>query len=63
MVLEAQRTYRSVLSDYYAAIAAHAQARAELEWALGVGSETAVETSGKKGSSQPSGTTPGKDPR
>jgi cobalt-zinc-cadmium efflux system outer membrane protein len=36
-VLEAQRTYRSVLGDYYAALAAHAQARAELEWATGSG--------------------------
>jgi cobalt-zinc-cadmium efflux system outer membrane protein len=34
-VLEAQRTYRSVLSDYYSALAAHEQAKAELEWALG----------------------------
>jgi cobalt-zinc-cadmium efflux system outer membrane protein len=34
-VLEAQRTYRSVLSDYYAALAAHEQAKADLEWALG----------------------------
>lgn len=34
-VLEAQRTYRSVLSDYYGALAAQEQAKAELEWALG----------------------------
>lgn len=34
-VLEAQRTYRSVLSDYYGALAAQAQAQAELEWAQG----------------------------
>jgi cobalt-zinc-cadmium efflux system outer membrane protein len=34
-VLEAQRTYRSVLSDYYGALAAHEQAKAELEWATG----------------------------
>ncbi len=34
-VLEAQRTYRSVLSDYYGALAAREQARAELEWAMG----------------------------
>jgi cobalt-zinc-cadmium efflux system outer membrane protein len=34
-VLETQRTYRSVLSDYYSALAAHEQAKAELEWALG----------------------------
>jgi cobalt-zinc-cadmium efflux system outer membrane protein len=34
-VLEAQRTYRSVLADYTTALADLAQARAELEWALG----------------------------
>jgi outer membrane protein, heavy metal efflux system len=34
-VLEAQRTYRSVLSDYYGALAAHETAKAELEWATG----------------------------
>jgi outer membrane protein TolC len=34
-VLEAQRTYRAVLSDYYGALAAQAQALADLEWATG----------------------------
>jgi cobalt-zinc-cadmium efflux system outer membrane protein len=34
-VLEAQRTYRSVVSDYTNALAAHALARAELERAVG----------------------------
>jgi cobalt-zinc-cadmium efflux system outer membrane protein len=35
LVLEAQRTYRSVLSDYYGALAAREQAKAELAWARG----------------------------
>jgi outer membrane protein TolC len=34
-VLEAQRTYRSVLGDYCGALAAHEEAKAVLEWALG----------------------------
>jgi cobalt-zinc-cadmium efflux system outer membrane protein len=34
-VLEAQRTLRSVRSDYYSALAEHAKALAQLEWALG----------------------------
>lgn len=34
-VLEAQRTYRSVASDYYGALSAHEQAKADLEWAMG----------------------------
>jgi len=34
-VLEAQRTYRAVLSEYYTALADYAKAQAELEWALG----------------------------
>lgn len=44
-VLEAQRTYRSVLSDYYGALAAHEQALAELEWATGSGPQFPVEKS------------------
>jgi outer membrane protein TolC len=40
-VLEAQRTYRSVLADYTTALADLAQARAELEWALGLGDPAA----------------------
>ncbi|MCE5322516.1 TolC family protein [bacterium] len=34
-VLEAQRTLRSVRSDYYSALAEHAKALAQLEWASG----------------------------
>ena len=34
-VLEAQRTYRSVLTEYTNALADYAQAQAELEWATG----------------------------
>jgi cobalt-zinc-cadmium efflux system outer membrane protein len=34
-VLEAQRTYRSVLTEYTNALAQHAQARAELDRATG----------------------------
>lgn len=34
-LLEAQRTLRSVRSDYYSALAEHAKAVAQLEWAVG----------------------------
>jgi cobalt-zinc-cadmium efflux system outer membrane protein len=60
-VLEAQRTYRSVLSDYYGSLAAYAQAKAELEWALGEGPDHSSARAGAGPAPAPSGDPPGKE--
>jgi len=39
-VLEAQRTLRSVRTEYYSALAEHLRAVAQLEWAVGVDLES-----------------------
>lgn len=46
--LEAQRTLRSVKAEYYAALAGHAKALAQLEWAAGIEMPQAIATKGVK---------------
>lgn len=47
-LLEAQRTLRSVRSDYYSALAEHAKAIAQLEWAVGCPVSLSDDTEVKK---------------